>query len=151
MEKLTGHKRHLDNTKGYTLLEMLMVLAIISIMLLLIVPINKSSIEKVQTTKFIELLEYDILLVQNFTTTKEELIRIRFYDERYNILQGTNSVLATRKYPPGFQIDYRGDDTIMFNNYGSMINPRTIAMRVGNKKYLLVFPLGKGRFHINEG
>ncbi|QGS68863.1 prepilin-type N-terminal cleavage/methylation domain-containing protein [Oceanobacillus sp. 143] len=60
MEKLASNKSLISNFKGFTLLEMLMVLSIMSVMLLLIVPINNNNLEKVQSTKFIEQLEYDI-------------------------------------------------------------------------------------------
>ncbi|AXI09454.1 DNA transport machinery protein [Oceanobacillus zhaokaii] len=151
MEKLASNKSLISNFKGFTLLEMLMVLSIMSVMLLLIVPINNNNLEKVQSTKFIEQLEYDILMIQNLSTTADDSFSIRFYNDRYSILQGMNPAFATRNYPPGFKIDRKNYDSIKFNKNGSIINPRTIDIIVGEKKYLLVFPLGKGRFYISEG
>ncbi|QGS68864.1 hypothetical protein CV093_11785 [Oceanobacillus sp. 143] len=85
-------------------------------------------------------------MIQNLSTTADDSFSIRFYNDRYSILQGMNPAFATRNYPPGFKIDRKNYDSIKFNKNGSIINPRTIDIIVGEKKYLLVFPLGKGRF-----
>jgi len=149
MEKLTDPKSYSQHEVGFTLVEMLFVLAIVSILLLLSLPLHTNSIEKVETDQFLELLEVDMLTNQNLRTTTRDNIRIRFYDDYYALIHGANTVV-TRRFPPNTKINTYGKDIFSFNKNGTFIDPRTVNITLNKQEYNLVFPLGKGRFYISE-
>ncbi|WP_087971669.1 competence type IV pilus minor pilin ComGD [Oceanobacillus rekensis] len=136
---------------GFTLLEVLFVLTLLSVVLVLLPPINVDVIAKQQEKQFIETFQFDVLYVQNMSNliTNEEVF-IRLYKDNYKILRGSSETIAERTYPPGLVIDPRGNADISFNTSGTFIYPRTIRITTKNNDYNAVFQLGKGRFYIAE-
>ena len=136
---------------GFTLLEVLFVIALLSIFLLLLPPINVEVIEKQQEKQFLETFKFDVLYVQNMSNliTNEEVF-IRLYKDNYKILRGSTETIAKRTYPPGLEIDSRGNSDISFNSTGAFLYPRTIRIATKHSNYNAVFQLGKGRFYIDE-
>ena len=136
---------------GFTLLEVLFVLALLSIILLLLPPINVEVMEKQQEEQFLETFKFDVLYVQSMSNliTNEEVF-IRLYKDNYKILRGSTETIAERTYPPGLVIDSRGNNDISFNSTGTFFYPRTIRITTKHNDYNAVFQLGKGRFYIAE-
>jgi competence protein ComGD len=136
---------------GFTLLEVLFVLALLSVVLVLLPPFNVDVIEKQQEKQFLHTFQFDVLYVQNMNNliTNDEVF-IRIYEDKYKILRGSAETIAERTYPPGLVIDSRGNPDISFSSSGTFFYPRTIRITTKHTVYDAVFQLGKGRFYIAE-
>jgi len=139
---------HLNNKNGFTLVEMLMVLGIVSILILLIPPINTESLKRQQDEQFLETFQFDVLYVQNMSNLiHNENVFIRIYKDSYKILKNNNETIAERPYPFGISINPGGYTDIRFKENGTMLYPRTILITTRHEVYKAVFQLGKGRFY----
>ena len=142
--------QHLKYNHGFTLLEVLFVLAIFSIIMVIFPPFQFESIEKQKDKQFLDTLKIDVLYVQNmsYLTTGEEIF-IRFYKDNYKVFQD-NEIIAEQVYPAGWTVDYRQNSDIRFNGKGTFLYPRTIHIKTTYSEYRIVFQFGKGRFYIAE-
>lgn len=137
---------------GFTLIEVLFVLAILSILLLLSAPIHVLTLEKQVEEQFFKTLEMDILYLQNISYGSREGYKLMFRnDTSYAItnVPGTR-VIMTREIPEGWRFD---DDTlpyISFNQEGLINKPGTIRIHTPRNTYKLICPFGKGRCYFAE-
>ncbi len=137
------------NKNGFTLLEVLIALSILSIFVLLYPPISIDKIEKIRFQQFINVLKSDVLYTQNLSTTTESYVRLTFYSDGYKIRNGAK-VLIRRTFPKGIDIDNRQGHEILFKNSGTIVNRKKIQIKLNDAVYLIVFPLGKGGFYVEE-
>lgn len=135
---------------GFTLIEMLIVLGILSVLLLISSPLNYSALEKQRTKQFFDTFEFDVLYIQNLSTSSENSLKIRFFDNNYKVFNAINQVIETRIYPDGMIIDPWVHSTITFNQNGTFMKPGKIKVTTNHGMYHIVFPLGKGRCYIVE-
>lgn len=136
---------------GFTLIEMLFILAILSILILLFIPAFNHSIQNHQVNQFLYVLHSDVLFMQNLSTGNKTDIRMIFKDNHYIVSNYlTNDIYLERKYPNELTIETRTLNYVSFNDKGSIRYPGTIQIKSAHKNYRLVFPLGKGRFYIDE-
>ena len=136
------------NKNGFTLLEVLFTLGVLSILLFISVPISFSTLEKQQIQQFFNTFEFDVLYIQHLSTTSDEFIKIRFYEDHYKVYKGSKEKLAIRNYPDGLQVDRRVNPEISFYVSGIVEKPGTIKVTTNDGTYHIVFPLGKGRCYI---
>lgn len=135
---------------AFTLIETLLVLSVLSILILLTVPLHASTITKQEEKQFIDLLQFDVLLIQNQASIESKgKMYIRFYDDHYLVLQGINAPYAKRYYPNGWTI-IGMNQTIEFHSNGTLLSPRTITMYSEDERIAFIFPLGKGRFYVDK-
>ncbi len=140
-----------DRKNGFTLLEVLIVLLIWAVLVLLVVPINFTHIEKQRERYFFETLAFDILYTQNISTTTKEYVQLNLYEDRYTIRKGyRGEVLLTRSIPPDWVIKAKVFHTISFDDKGRIRKPGNFMIQTKNHEYTVVFPFGKGRYHIVE-
>lgn len=142
---------NMKKQSGFTLVELLLVLSILSILLLLSVPLNISGLQKHQDEQFLETFQYDVLYIQHLatTTTDDKRVYIRFQNDRYSIIENTKT-LETRYYPDGWEMDPRTMEELSFKSTGTVRQPGRIKMTSKNNTYFVVFPLGKGRGYVEE-
>lgn len=135
---------------GFTLIEVLFSLTILLIILSLFSPSQIKHLHQFKEKQFLELLEYDVLYIQLRARMYEnERVLIRFYEDEYRIIRGMNTN-QIRPYPKGLSVTTFGRSEIYFNSNGTFIQPRTIRIYGASNSYRLTFPLGKGRFYIEE-
>ncbi|WP_249871107.1 competence type IV pilus minor pilin ComGD [Oceanobacillus saliphilus] len=140
-----------SNSNGFTLIEMLFVVSLLSIILLLFPSLNMESVEKQQEKQFLETLKFDVLYIQNLSNlATDEKLYIRLYEDNYKIIKGVTKPIAERPYPDGMVIDYRGNPDLYFNENGTFLYPRTIRITTKYSVYDMIFQLGKGRFYIAQ-
>jgi len=136
---------------GFTLLEILIVLGIVSVLILLSSPLYFSSLDKQQETQFLETLKFDVLYSQSLSiSSSHQATVIEFTESDYTIRDRTNKTLIRRNVPSGSSIDYRTSRQISFNNHGTVRKPGTITLKTKHDKYKIVFPLGKARCYIEK-
>ncbi|WP_217586699.1 competence type IV pilus minor pilin ComGD [Lentibacillus saliphilus] len=135
--------------RGFTLLEMLIVLAIFSIILLLIPPIHIERLHIQQEEQFFSVLQSDLLYTQVLASTHpEHLVRLTFIasDQKYILVMGSNIILE--RSLPGDWIDHNHE--IVFAKSGVVKQPASFVLTTPSNSYKIVFPFGKGRARIEK-
>jgi competence protein ComGD len=133
---------------GFTLLEVLFAMGILSLLLFISIPLNLATLERQQIEQFFNTFESDVLYVQNATGISDESTYLRFFEDHYTIRVAGNKPRINRSYPQGLKVDWRTKSDIVFNETGTIINPRTIKVTTNKDTFHIVFPLGKGRCYI---
>lgn len=139
-----------ENT-GFTLIEVLLVMSMVSILTLITIPISLQTIEKQEEKQFLELFEYDLLYAQSLATTTTERVRIIFHQDSYQVVKGeANSEVALRTIPDHVNVHTRLRHIIAFDRNGRIRNLQHGRMEIKSKyaSYYVIFPLGKGRASI---
>lgn len=135
---------------GFTLIELLLVLSVFSILTLLVVPLQLTSLNKQEEKHFIETFKNDVLFIQNQSSlNSKDRMHIRFSMNYYLILQGTKPSFAKREFPNGWSL-VGVNQELHFNETGTIIQPRTIVMYSKDERIAFIFPLGKGRFRLEK-
>lgn len=133
---------------GFTLIEMLFVLGIISVLLLLSAPISISTLEKLQGEQFLKVFEFDVLSIQSMATTTNESIIIKLKPNKYEVLGTHGKKYLEHHYPTGWELGSRTTNLISFNKNGTLRSPGSIQFTTKYAVYDIIFPLGKGRFYV---
>lgn len=140
-----------DHINGFTLVEVLFVLVIWSVLILLVIPINSTYLENQEKNHFFETFAFDMLYAQNLATTTIDRVELRLYEDHYKIGKGyAFEVLITRNIPSGWSIEPRLMRVVSFTRKGRIREPGSFVINTKHQKYSIVFPFGKGRYHIVE-
>lgn len=136
----------MDRSNGFTLVEMLFVLLVISIFTIMFIPNFVKMIEKQQTAQFFDLFSSDIFYIQNQTLNTNESYRIWLRDDHYLII--SNETMKRRNYPKHLEFTSYSNRRISFSKAGTVINPTTLRFKDRYHSYRVIFPFGKGRHYI---
>lgn len=145
-------KLSLDN-RGYSLLEMSLVLFIVAIICSLSVGSFKSSYDAQQRKEFVQQLQLDLYYAQQKAISNRLAVNVMFLNgsKEYIIKQGEQIVL-TRKYPNNtiFYASTLSLNDIAFLHNGNARKSGTLLFKVNNINYKIVVLLGRGRFYIEQ-
>ncbi|WP_404453415.1 competence type IV pilus minor pilin ComGD [Oceanobacillus kapialis] len=133
---------------GFTLIEMLVVLSMLSVMALIAFPLEFRVLKEQQEKQFLNTLASDVMNIQQRSTISTGMNRITFYEDSYLVRSEQSEII--RDYPDGLTIDTRTNRTINFNHNGNIKNPRTLFISGPIQHYRMVFPFGKGRFYLEK-
>jgi competence protein ComGD len=134
---------------GFTLVELLLSLSVVTVMVLLVVPISLSALQTAEEEQFFRTLESDVLYIQSMAH-EDVTFSIRFADDHYTIVRGSHGGTIKRDYPRGLTMETYTNQMLSFEQYGSVRNPRTIHIHTKKGSYRMVFPFGKGRYYIEK-
>lgn len=141
-----------SNEKGFTLLEMLVVLAILFIIVFCIFPLNFSLQEKIQEDHFLNILKRDLYYGHTYAITNQKNVTFMYrWEENSYDLRVHNQPILKRKLPE--EISFRPSQDMnrfSFHPNGNISNFGTLTFYVGNNKYKVIFTIGKGRFRIEK-
>lgn len=147
-------KRLIHNQNGFTLLEALLVLSIVSVMSLVlitnIVPIYHKKVIEI----FLDQFEKDMLLAQQYAIVHEEPVYILFNGDQFQYSLEVNDLatpLLKRNYHP--EISLEGGtltNRVTYISNGSIQKSGAMYISYKNRKYKVIFYLGKGRIRIEE-
>jgi|SRR5690625_2200697 len=135
---------------GFTLIEMLFTMVILSLLIFIGVPSLIKVIENQQTKHFFQILNSDIFYIQNQALGTRQNIRIMFDEDYYILLHEQKAEEIKRFYPEHLTYKLDINNRISFSNSGTVINPTTFMFTDNNHSYKIVFPLGKGRHYIEK-
>ncbi|WP_077326957.1 competence type IV pilus minor pilin ComGD [Virgibacillus siamensis] len=138
----------MSGKNGFTLLEVLFVLAILSVLLLLSGPIHVSTLEKQAEKQFLNTLEMDIFYLQNLSYGSRGAYRIEFADSKGYTIKDVKNVIVRREVPEGWQIDHTTFPIISFNHDGLINQPGSLFIHAKRNTYKLICPFGKGRCYV---
>ena len=144
---------HYFNSLGYTLIEMMMVLSILSLLLTLvflhITPTQNAS----STRHFLEDIQSDLRYTQELAYVNGSSYRFSISPSKgiYSIQSTASSIVRTNKIPEHITIDegtmgYQ----IVFGGNGNVQKAGTLYMKTGKEEYKLVVQVGAGRFYIKK-
>lgn len=148
--RLMFQRLKMQGEGGFTLLETLLSLTIITILFTMSMPLMLKQLKAYETKQFIAVLESDILYAQNNALGKSGSgrTRVQFNEKDYTITENAYG-LVQRPYPNQLKIN-AAVRRVTYNNSGNIIDPKSIDVIHDHERYQLTFPFGKGRFYVNK-
>ncbi|MGM8214106.1 competence type IV pilus minor pilin ComGD [Bacillaceae bacterium W0354] len=140
--------------RGFTLIEMLIVLTIVLIIIHGTTIIFNNAGKQLTFDQFIESFEKDIFMIQQHTLTTREMLSLYFNTrENYYVIYDSmlNPELIRRDYDPSIKITFDTlHNPIRFKPSGNILNPGTMFIKYHDDNYEIKFPFGKGRFYVSK-
>ncbi|PEC84577.1 competence protein ComG [Bacillus cereus] len=140
--------------KGFTLLEMLLVLFAISVLSIVTYYNVHSLYEKQKIEQFLRQFSNDILYMQQLAINRQKHYTLRWHKDRHMYYIGessTNLSIIKREYDSDIQIDLNTfPNPMTYNPSGNINRGGTILLSYRSYKYDIVFQLGRGRFTYRE-
>ncbi|OJE39912.1 competence protein ComG [Bacillus proteolyticus] len=140
--------------KGFTLLEMLLVLFAVSV-LSIVTHVNVTSLhEKQRVEQFLKQFSNDILYMQQLAIKRQKKYTLRWFKGKkmYYISESeTDFLIVKREYNKDIQLDlHTFPNPMTYNPSGNINRGGTILLSYQGYKYEIVFQLGRGRFTYRE-
>jgi competence protein ComGD len=143
------------NEKGYTMIELLMVLSILVVMTGVVV-INMVPMKDSREIKqFIQLLTSDLHYAQQYALTEQIKVQIKFNNASKQYTLETDSrnkgKIKTIQFPEGVYFEELTSSLeLEYGVNGTIQKGGTMLLRTKKETYKIVFLLGKGRFYIEK-
>lgn len=148
-----GRKKTADS--GYTLIEVVMVIAVLSLLSTIILPDFKKTLSKYKLEVAARELAQNIRLAQQKTITEGVTYKIVFDLHRmdnYQLLAGRRGKLI--KLPSGVLLDWTTysdvDKTLSFNPSGAPNRGGTIAITSGKNTLYVIVSVATGRVRVGK-
>ncbi|MED0825590.1 comG operon protein ComGD [Bacillus pacificus] len=140
--------------KGFTLLEMLLVLFAISVLSMVTYFHVHSLYEKQTIEQFLRQFSNDILYMQQLAINRQKHYTLRWHKDRHMYYIGESSTdlsIIKREYDSDIQLDLNTfPNPMTYNPSGNINRGGTILLSYRSYKYEIVFQLGRGRFTYRE-
>ncbi|ACJ77483.1 comG operon protein ComGD [Bacillus paranthracis] len=140
--------------KGFTLLEMLLVLFAISVLSMVTYFHVHSLYEKQKIEQFLRQFSNDILYMQQLAINRQKHYTLRWHKDRHMYYIGESSTdhsIIKREYDSDIQLDLNTfPNPMTYNPSGNINRGGTILLSYRSYKYEIVFQLGRGRFTYRE-
>lgn len=138
---------------GFTFIEMLIVLTILSLLLLISLPTFQDAIHDTEFEYFLKELEQDLHYYQMYAMTNGVSIRFSFATDgsSYRVLDGL-VVVVEKEAPDGVNFLPRSLllNELRFLPNGNVYKAGIIEIQFNGDKYHLVFQLVRGRFYFEK-
>lgn len=145
----------MNNHKGYTLTEIMVVLFCWSVFLACIVPLHHHTYQSIQTKHTLKQFKEDVLLTQHLTMNDHIYYSLKFFQETpsYIIYDSKNKkTILNRKLPQEWGIQMLTlDQTIRFNQRGIIRKAGTMKISAPDQTFTVTFPFGASRLRIEKG
>lgn len=139
----------MNNRNGFTVVELLIVLLLISIISILVIPNVYHIIVRKQTEHFFHTFDSDVLLVQTQSLGTVKNNRLNLYLDEYIVFEN-DRVLLKRTFPKQIEFTNVPHARIQFYNNGTIVQPTTYIVKDQTDTYRIVFPFGKGRHYVDK-
>lgn len=140
--------------KGFTLLEMLLVLFAISVLSMVTYFNVHSLYEKQKIEQFLRQFSNDILYMQQLAINRQKHYTLRWHKDRHMYYIGESSTdlsIIKREYDSDIQLDLNTfPNPMTYNPSGNINRGGTILLSYRSYKYEIVFQLGRWRFTYRE-
>jgi competence protein ComGD len=141
----------LNNSKGYTITEVLVVLSIFLLLVTLSLNLYPKYIEKMETKQFVKQFEQDLYYTQAYAISHERQISMYINKRNYSIYSIAEGYVLQRTIPE--QITFKKvtmDLSITFNSAGTALSSGVIYIQTEQEKYKITVYVGKGRIKIEK-
>lgn len=139
------------NNKGFTLIEMVIVLSILSIIVLITIHISINSVDKFGLTSGINDFETKLEYLETKSLSTKQPILVWFKPNstkiQYQINKG--SIYSINLYKGKISKDNKFT-TLVYDGEGNINQFGTLKLEFNNKRYLVIFRIEKGRYRIVE-
>lgn len=140
------------NNKGFTLIEMLLVMSVIMVISTLSFYSFQSYCDKKKLDYFMEQLEEDILFAQMTAMTSQRVVYVNFGNEYYTVKDQNifAKELLKRYYGEGIIVTFLTSSMnkqVVFYPNGNIKKIGKVQVKCKKYKYTIVFQLGRGRFY----
>ncbi|WP_062104692.1 competence type IV pilus minor pilin ComGD [Bacillus niameyensis] len=141
-----------QSEKGFTLIEMMIVLAVISIILSFSILTLKSFSEMIQKKMFVTQLESDLYYAHSYALNRRETVVFSFsiLSNEYNAVTATGEVIFVRKLPHSIYIEKTNLHSFSITPRGTVSNFGTVNFRHNQKTFKMTVYIGRGRFSIEK-
>lgn len=137
-------QKNLKSQKGFTLIEMLLVLFIVSTLLFIASVGLKKTYDDIVISTFLNTFENDIYTAQALAISSNSKVKIKFYDGYYEIVHTDG---YKRYYNSNIIIDENNIEELYFNKNGNISQGGTMYIYYEEYEYKFIFNLGMGRFY----
>ncbi|MCJ7839316.1 prepilin-type N-terminal cleavage/methylation domain-containing protein [Lederbergia sp. NSJ-179] len=146
--------KYVRSRDGFTLIEMLIVLSVISIILLFSIFMFRSFSESMQKRLFFTQLESDLYYAHAYAQNRKEAVQVRFSrgSKQYEMLVGKQQpeLFLIRKFPPSIYIKESTISSFVITPDGNVSTFGIITFQHNQTTVKVSFNIGKGRFNIEE-
>lgn len=139
------------NNKGFTLIEMVIVLSILSIIVLITIHISINSVDKFGLTSGINDFETKLEYLETKSLSTKQPILVWFKPNSTKIQYQINNgnINSINLYKGKISKDNKFT-TLVYDGEGNINQFGTFKLEFNNKRYLVIFRIEKGRYRIVE-
>lgn len=145
---------HNNKEKGFTLIEVLLVLSVLAVLTSLSILHLKPLNEKKTIDFFFEQLQNDLFYAQQYAISHNETVKVVFQDTKpqySTVIGGINSIVQLREFDKAIKIQFATlGSTLYFNSSGNINKSGTMLVIYKKTTYRVTFLLGKGRFYVTR-
>lgn len=142
----------IKSERGYTLIEILIVLFIVMCLSAIVVRYSAKAAENRELEQFFTQIQLDIQYIQTYSMDQREYISIKFESSsnRYIIKKDIFTELFERPFPKGVEFlpSSSSINTIIYNFNGNVITPGTLSFKTPQGIKKVVITLGRGRSRV---
>ncbi|MBO2535008.1 MULTISPECIES: competence type IV pilus minor pilin ComGD [Rummeliibacillus] len=143
------------NQKGFTLIEMLLVLTITMITCTMGITVGKKYMDQQLENRFMEQLKADIEMTQALSFQYQSPASLYIYQSLreihiYSTGYSMEKPLLIRKYPANIVFQSGNMDHVIFTENQTVNRAGTIGFKVNGKRKNLIVYLGEGRVKIDQ-
>lgn len=136
---------------GFTLIEMIFVISIVSLIMLISMILSKNSVENVNLNKGLQDFEVKLEYLETKSIASKRPILVWFKPNSSQIeYQIKRNEIHTLSLYKGHISNDNHFTTLVFDGEGNINQFGTLKMVFNNKKYNIVFRIEKGRYRVVE-
>lgn len=144
------YRFRMNKQKGFSLVELIIVLAIWLLILTLSVPLIAKDINKIKAMNHLNVFQSDVMYAQSLAMKAQNKIRIIFTSNSYSIMENQKRLIH-KTFPSNWSVEASlMKNVIDFDFTGRIQNPGTINIKTPHSQFSIVFPFGKARGYIVE-
>ncbi|EUJ31768.1 comG operon protein 4 [Listeria floridensis FSL S10-1187] len=136
------------NRNGFTLIEMLIVLAIFMILISLSIKPAFQALQHIEKKQFLQVIKADIFLAQTRALVTNQPITLTFEEDRL-LIQEKGDQKTQDLYPKTLKLKQKEQFSFLGKS-GHINRFTTVFFKGQSRSYKLIFQIGKGRFRFEE-
>ncbi|MDM5298726.1 competence type IV pilus minor pilin ComGD [Bacillus pumilus] len=146
--------RFITHDKGFTLIEQLLILLVLSILLSVVVGKVPTVLESVEAKRQVNIIKQDIQLASYTAFVKKARVNVEFDDSpniSYHVINQQDArIVTTYQHKKGIIKQSTFQQTIQFNANGHPSSGGSLIFQFGRQIYKLTVYLGSGRIHVQK-